>query len=185
MPHAVRPGKAVPGRAGSIPACGAMRMVPRTHGGHNGPCLCAVRKRQAEDYCMAADPGQVREQRFRLTTPAEGLRCTVISFGGCSTAEREARTRIFEVRAAQGQGPSVSEKRSRPPRVIVKNTGPWPRGKARDFDSRIGGSNPPGSASVRFHAANSKRANGGRTIPQSAIRLTAPFAQGSLYAAVV
>ena len=36
-------------------------------------------------------------------------------------------------------------------------TGPWPRGKARDFDSRIGGSNPSGSASVRFHAA---KANG-------------------------
>lgn len=75
-------------RAGSSPVGGSMRMVLRAHGGHKGPCLCAVRKRQGR-ILYEADPGQdsVKRKRFRLTTPAEGLRCTVISFGGCSTVK--------------------------------------------------------------------------------------------------
>ena len=50
------------------------------------PCLCAVRKRQAEDYSlMRLIPANHKEKRFRLTQPAEGLRCTVIFCGRCST----------------------------------------------------------------------------------------------------
>lgn len=85
-PHAVAAGEAIAPAVQvhlleAAPAYGSTR--PR-RAERALPVRCAKAAGRRLQY-MRLTPAKLESKRFRLTTPAEGLRCTVISCSGCST----------------------------------------------------------------------------------------------------
>lgn len=161
-------------RAGSSPV-GGSRIAAHVHGRGGMKTTLTPRKRRGR-YAGARS---VKEQAFTMETPSRWSAATSPHHGPKLAAYTvkypAARRRSRPAGYSIGEKPMpvlfgevlISRPGDHPGNRFY--TGLWPRGKARDFDSRIGGSNTPGSASVRFHAA---KANGPTGDEQS---LSQPF----------
>lgn len=148
--------------AGSSPV-GGSKIAAHVHGRGGMKTTLTPRKRRGR-YAGARS---VKEQAFTMETPSRWSAATSPHHGpklACAGATASdilaVRTASVDVGSVPPAGYSIGEK---PMPVLfgevsqtagtsvpetVYHTGPWPRGKARDFDSRIGGSNPSGSASI-------------------------------------